>query len=114
MKRKDLSGYIFKGKDVTNYIVTAGYEDGEVAFEEVDNPQSTLHFCCDATVTDGKLKGSYQVSYTVSKEELFKTIDNFYENRNTDEIAKALKSKYYKIPIVFLKLVGEAYLKERK
>lgn len=116
MERKDLTGYTFTSCDGKTYVITAGCEDGEVAFEECVQSCSPLHFCCDAKPVQNGLRGAYNVSYTVSKEEFFAVIDAFCEQDKScsEEIASALRMKYYKIPKVFLNLVGEMYLRERK
>ena len=110
MEQKNLTGYRFRNGKV-EYQVLSGYEGAETVYEEYGKNEP-LYFCCDARITDGRLKGSYSVSYTVTKEEFFAKIDTFGEEnkKNADTIAAALKEKYYKIPMVFLKLVGEAYL----
>lgn len=114
MNGKNLTGSIFKSRDGKEYIITAGKEKGEIAFEEIGNTDATLNFCCDALIFDGRLKGTYFVNYTVSKKEFFESIDGFSQKEkiNAETIASALKRKYYKIPTVFLKLVGEMYVRE--
>ena len=112
MKRKDLTGYRFVGSNGTEYRVLSGYEMAEVLYEEYGKNEPSL-FCCDAEILGDKLKGSYCASYTVSKEEFFAEIEALSEEnkKNADTIAAALKEKYYKIPTVFLYLVGEVGLK---
>lgn len=116
MQQKNLTGYIFKGSSNIDYVVLSGYEGNGIVFEQIDIENSPLQFCLDAYLSSGKMKGSYFVSYTVSKKEFFSEIESFTEEnkKDADTIASALKEKYYKIPTVFLKLVGEAWLKERK
>lgn len=115
MERKDLTGYRFTDSNVTAYKVLSGYEGSEAVYEECDKNEP-LYFCCDTKIVNGKLNRSYCVSYTVSKEEFFTETENLSEEKKKDAdiIADALREKYYKIPTVFLRLVGEAYLKERK
>lgn len=115
MEQKDLTGYKFAYGRETEYQVLSGYEGAEVICEEYGKDEPLL-FCCNAFIVDGKLKNSYCVSYTVTKEEFFAAIEGLSEElkRNADTIAAALRKKYYKIPTVFLKLVGEAYLKGAK
>lgn len=112
MERKDLAGYRFKGGSVVLYQIIAGYQNSEVAYEKLDKNEP-LFFCCDAEIVSGKLKGSYCVSYSVTKEEFFTEIESLSKDCKTDAdtIASELKEKYYKIPTVFLKLVGEAWMK---
>lgn len=116
MERKDLTGYTFTSRDEKKYVITAGCEGRAIAFEPFGQSGSPLHFCCDAKIVQNGLRGSYNVSYTVSKEEFFAEIDTFCEEEKSDarEIATALRYKYYKIPTVFLTLIGEMYLRERK
>ncbi|MDD6807609.1 MAG: hypothetical protein PUD72_04065 [Oscillospiraceae bacterium] len=115
MIKNDLTGRKFEGKDSTEYVVVAGKEGDVIAYEETLNPNASLCFCCDAFVNNNRLCGTYFVSYTVSKVEFFKEIDMFSEDEKmcAENIALALRKKYYKIPTVFLTLVGEAYLRER-
>ena len=113
MERRKLCGKRFVSKDGKEYVIIAGVENGEVAFEEYMHPESPLNFCCDAVLTGNALKGSYNVSYTVSKEVFFKEIDTLNEKENPEEIACELKNKYFRIPNAFLRLVGEAYIKEK-
>ena len=115
MKRKDLTGYRFTDSNDIRHVIIAGYEGGEIAFKVCGKPESALNFCCDASVVNGKLSGSYQVSYTVSEKEFFAVVDNLNKDKLTPgKIASELKHTYYKIPTVFLNLVGETYLKGRK
>lgn len=115
MNNNNLTGCKFKGKDGTEYIIVAGKKGGAIAYEEIKNSNAPLNFCCDAFVTDNRLHGTYFVSYTVSKAEFFKVIDQFSEQEKAcvETIASALRKKYFKIPTVFLHLVGEMYIKKR-
>lgn len=110
MEQKNLTGYRFRSGKAECQVLS-GYEGAEIVYEEYGKNEP-LYFCCGAKITDGRLNGSYFVSYTVTKEEFFAEIEALSEEnkKNADIIAAALKEKYYKIPIVFLKLVGEAYL----
>ena len=114
MEQKDLTGCRFTYGEV-EYQVLSGYEGAEVICEEYGKDEPLL-FCCEAFIAEGKLKSSDCVSYTVTKKEFFADIEALSEEskRNADTIASALREKYYKIPTVFLKLVGEAYLKGAK
>ena len=114
MERKNLSGCRFTYGGI-EYQVLSGYEGAEVVCEEYGKDEPLL-FCCDAFLVDGKLKSSYCVSYTVSLKEFFADIETLSEEakRNADTIAAALREKYYKMPTVFLKLVGEVCLKGAK
>lgn len=111
MKRKNLADYRFVGGRGKECRILRGYEGAEALYEECGENEP-LYFCCDAKIVKGRLKGSYCVSYTVTKEEFFDEIEALSEERkkNADSIAATLRKKYYKIPTVFLKLVGEAYL----
>ena len=113
MERKDLVGYRFEGGSDDLYQVIAGYQHSEVVYEKLGNNEP-LFFCCDAEIVSGKLKGSYCVSYSVTKEEFFAEIESLSGECKTDAdtMASELKEKYYKIPIVFLKIVGIMWLKE--
>lgn len=115
MEQKNLTGYSFKGDGGKLYRVLAGCEDSEIVYEECGK-NAPLCFCSDAKILGDKFKGSYRVSYTVTKEEFFAEIGSFCEvkKKNADTIASALREKYYKIPTVFLKLIGEVYLKGEK
>lgn len=112
MERKNLTGCRFTDRSKTEYRVLSGHEGAEIVYEAIDRNEPLL-FGCDTNFVEGKLKCSYKVSYTVTKEEFFACIEELSEEskRNADTIAAALKEKYYKIPTVFLRLVGEAYLK---
>lgn len=115
MEQKDLTGYRFTDNSGNSYQVLAGYEGSEIVYEECDK-NTPLCFCCDVKIVDSRLKCSYRVSYTVTKEEFFTEIEGFCEEKKKDAttIASALREKYYKIPTVFLKLVGEVYLEAEK
>ena len=115
MEQKNLTGYSFKDDIGVYYRVLAGYEGSEIVYEE-SGKNAPLCFCSDAKIVDDKLKASYRVSYTVTKEEFYAEIESFCEEKKKDAaaIASALREKYYKIPTVFLKLVGEVYLKGEK
>ena len=112
MKRKDLTGHRFVSSNGTECRVLSGCEGTEVLYEEYGKNEP-LFFCCDAEIVGDKLKGSYCASYTVAKEEFFAEIEVLSEEnkKNADIIAATLRERYYKIPTVFLRLVGEAYLK---
>ena len=112
MEQKDLIGCRFTYDGKSEYQILSGYEGAEAVCEEYGKDEPLL-FCCDAFLVDGKLKSSYCISYTVTKEEFFADIEGLSEElkRNADTIASALREKHYKIPTVFLKLVGEVYLK---
>ena len=112
MERKNLSGYRFYAKDNREYIVATGEEDSAVIYKELNNTDSPLYFCCDAKASEGKLSGSYKVSFTVSEAEFFRVIDSFENKNNKDEILSELKHRYYKIPKIFLSLVFELYEKD--
>ena len=111
MEKKDLTGYRFTDSRGVSGTIIAGCEATEAVSEEKGS--GLLHFCCGAKVVDGILRGAYHVCYTVTKEEFFADIEglNKEEKKNADTIAAALREKYYKIPTVFLRLVGEGYLK---
>lgn len=113
METNDLKGRIFE-KDCKRYVICAGKEGGEIAFEEAENAEAVLRFCCDAELSGNRLFGTYFVTYTVTKITFFQKIDALSKAQKTDAdtIASALKSTYYSIPRVFLRLVGEMYLKE--
>ena len=113
MERKELTGTIFTGNSNKKYVIVFGYENGEVVFEEVDNEDSIFSFCCDAKISNGRLYGSYFVNYTVSKNEFHKAIRNLNEEELTssEKIAIGLRKRYYKIPMAFLRLIGECYMK---
>ena len=112
MERKDLAGYRFERGRGNLYQIIAGYQYSEIAYERLGENEP-LFFCCDAEIVSGKLRGSYCVSYSVTKEEFFTEIESLSKDCKTDAdtIASELKEKYYKIPTVFLKLVGEAWMK---
>lgn len=112
MERKNLTGCRFTDNSGAEYQVLSGCEGAEIIYE-VCGKSEPLLFCCDAEIVDGRLKGSYCVSYTVTKEEFFAAIETLSEDNkiNTDAISAALREKYYKIPTVFLRLVSEAYIK---
>ena len=112
MERRNLSGYRFYGKDNTEYIVVAGEEGSAIAYEALNNTEAPLYFCCDAKASDGKLSGSYQVSFTVSEAEFFSVIDSLENKNDKEEILSELKHRYYKIPKIFLSLVFELYEKD--
>lgn len=114
MEQNNLTGYRFRNGGA-EYQVLSGYEGAAVVYEECGKNEP-LHFCCDIRITDSKLKGSYSVSYTVTKEEFFADIESLSEEykKNADTIAAALKEKYYKIPTVFLHLLGDVYLKGKR
>lgn len=112
MKRKDLTGIKFKSTNGKECVILSGYQNSDIVYEECGISDALLNFCCDAQIINNHLKGSYCVSYTVTKEEFFTEIETLSEENkeNADTIAAALRKKYYKIPTVFLKLVGEVYL----
>lgn len=109
MKENSLKGECFTGRDGTKYIVEAGIKNGAVAFRETGNADAPLQFCCEAEIKNGKLHGTYFVSYTVSKAEFFCVL---HGEKTEKTVVDALKRTYYKIPTVFLKLVGEMYLQK--
>ena len=115
MNNNDLTGRRFEDKDGTEYVIAAGNEGEAIAYEDIKNPNAPLFFCCDAFVIDNRLRGTYFVSYTVSKAEFFKVIEQFSEQEKAcaDTIASSLRKKYFKIPTVFLRLVGEMYGKDK-
>lgn len=106
MKKNDLTNKTFKNLDGTEYVVLAGYENGEIVFVEKDNPNAELYFACDAKIENSRLYSSYKVSYTLTKNEFFSAIKGI---NTLDE----LKRQYYKIPTVFLKLIINLYLREK-
>lgn len=114
MKRTDLTGYGFTGKDGIKYIVLSGYEESNAVYREYSDKNALLWFCCDAKKCNGGLVCSYPVCYCVPQKEFFVTIDSLtYEKKsNSETIVKELKRTYYKIPNIFLNLVEEMYLKE--
>lgn len=114
METNDLKGRTFE-KDGKPYVICAGKEGGEIAFEESGNPEAVLRFCCDAKISENRLFGTYFVTYMVTKSTFFQKIDALSKAQKTDAdtVASALKDTYYRIPRVFLRLVGEMYLKER-
>lgn len=116
MNNNDLTGRRFKDKDGTEYVVAAGNEGDVIAYEDIKNPNAPLYFCCDAFVTDNRLRGTYFVNYTVTKEEFFKVIEQFSEQEkmSVETIVSASRKKYFKIPTLFLRLIGEVYMKERE
>lgn len=111
MKNSNLTGCTFEDKYGKEYVIIAGNEGGAIAYENIKAPESSLLFCCDAFVTNNKLNGTYFVSYTVSKTEFFKVVEEFSEQEksSTETITFALRKKYYKIPTIFLKLVSESW-----
>ena len=115
MKRTDLTGYGFTGKDGTKHIILAGYMGSNAVFREYEDKDASLWFCCDTKICKGRLVCSFPVSYCVSQKEFFDTIDSLaYEEKSTAEtIVKELKRTYYKIPNIFLNLAAEMYLNER-
>lgn len=113
METNDLKGRTFE-KDGQQYVICAGKEGGEIAFEKAGNTDAELQFCCDAELSESRLFGTYFVTYMVTKNTFFKKIDALSKTQKTDadKIASALKATYYRIPRVFLRLVGEMYLQE--
>ena len=113
METNDLKGQSFE-KDGKRYVICAGKEGGEIAFAEAGNTEAVLRFCCDAELSGDCLFGTYFVTYMVTKNTFFNKIDALSKDRKTDAdtIASALKSDYFRIPRVFLRLVGEMYLQE--
>lgn len=113
MERKDLTGCRFVGSNSKEHLILAGCESKEVVFEECDSEGTTLVFCCDAKLVDGRLYGTNHTAYAVTKNEFFKTIHRFadVQKSNIDTLTSELRKKYYKIPTAFLKLVSEMYLK---
>lgn len=113
METNDLKGQTFE-KDGKQYVICAGKEGGEIAFEEAGNAEAVLRFCCDAELSGDRLFGTYFVTYMVTKNTFFQKIDALSKARkaDADTIASALKDTYYRIPRVFLRLVGEMYLQE--
>ncbi len=111
MEKKDLTGIKFKSTNEKEYVILSGYQNSEIVYEECNTEQPLL-FCCDARVVNGRLIGAYFVSYTVTKKEFFDVIDKFDNEQKNDinSIASALRRKYYKIPMVFLKLVANAWI----
>lgn len=113
METNDLKGQTFE-KDGKRYVVCAGKAGGEIAFAEAGNTEAVLRFCCDARISENRLFGTYFVTYMVTKSTFFKKINTFSNAQKTDAdtIASVLKDTYYRIPRVFLRLVGEMYLQE--
>lgn len=113
MDTNDLKGQTFE-KDGKRYVICAGKEGGEIAFAEAGNTEAVLRFCCDAELSGDCLFGTYFVTYMVTKNTFFNKIDALSKDRKTDAdtIASALKSDYFRIPRVFLRLVVEMYLQE--
>lgn len=113
METNDLKGQTFE-KDGKRYVICAGKAGGEIAFAEAGNTEAVLRFCCDAELSGDCLFGTYFVTYMVTKNTFFNKIDALSKDRktDTDTIASALKSDYFRIPRVFLRLVGEMYLQE--
>lgn len=113
METNDLKGQTFE-KDGKRYVICAGKEGGEIAFAEAGKEGTVLRFCCDARLSENRLFGTYFVTYMVTKSTFFQKIDALSKVQKTDAdtIASALKSDYYRIPRVFLRLVGEMYLQE--
>lgn len=113
METNDLKGRTFE-KDCKRYVICAGKEGGEIAFAEAGNAEAVLRFCCDARLSENRLFGTYFVTYMVTKSAFFQKIDALSKAQKTDadNIASALKDTYYRIPRVFLRLVGEMYLQE--
>lgn len=113
METNDLKGQTFE-KDGKRYVICAGKAGGEIAFAEAGNTEAVLRFCCDAELSGDCLFGTYFVAYMVTKNTFFNKIDALSKDRKTDAdtIASALKSDYFRIPRMFLRLVGEMYLQE--
>ncbi len=113
METNDLKGQTFE-KDGKRYVICAGKAGGEIAFAEAGNTEAVLRFCCDAELSGDCLFGTYFVTYMVTKNTFFNKIDALSKDRKTDAdtIASALKSDYFRIPRMFLRLVGEMYLQE--
>lgn len=113
METNDLKGQTFE-KDGKRYVICAGKEGGKIAFAEAGNTEAVLRFCCDAELSGDCLFGTYFVTYMVTKNTFFNKIDALSKDWKTDAdtIASALKSDYFRIPRVFLRLVGEMYLQE--
>lgn len=116
MKRKDLTGVKVKCSDEVECVILSGYENSEAVYEECESADAPLNFCCDTKLINGRLKATYCVSYTVSKEEFFESIDKLDKKSlsSNDSIAAVLRKKYYKIPTAFLKLVAQVYFNERE
>ena len=113
METNGLKGQTFE-KDGKRYVICAGKAGGEIAFAEAGNTEAVLRFCCDAELSGDCLFGTYFVTYMVTKNTFFNKIDALSKDRKTDAdtIASALKSDYFRIPRMFLRLVGEMYLQE--
>ena len=111
METNDLKGQTFE-KDGKRYVICAGKAGGEIAFAEAGNTEAVLRFCCDAELSGDCLFGTYFVTYMVTKSTFFNIIDALSKDRKTDAETSALKSDYFRIPRVFLRLVGEMYLQE--
>ena len=113
METNDLKGQTFE-KDGKRYVICAGKAGGEIAFAEAGNTEAVLRFCCDAELSGDCLFGTYFVTYMVTKNTFFNKMDALSKDRKTDAetIASALKSDYFRIPRMFLRLVGEMYLQE--
>lgn len=94
---KNLKGYQFKSSGGIDYVILYASESGEIVFEELCG-KGALCFGCDAKLTEEGLHLSYNVSYSVTKQEFFEAISN-----------GELYSKYYKIPKVFLALIEKLY-----
>lgn len=116
MESKNLTGFKFEDKYGNAYVIIAGSKGGAIAYEDIQNPNTPLYFCCDAYVEKDKLHGAYFISYTVSKAEFFEAIEKFNEQEkaSVETIVSALRKKYYQIPTVFLKLVVEAWQISKK
>lgn len=112
MEQKDLTGKRFTDSTGISFVVLAGYEGKEIVFDETSG-ESPLGFCCDSVIKDGKLHCSYRATYTVTKKEFFAVIEKS-NIKYAETIVSELKNTYYKIPTVFLELVAQTYLKERK
>ena len=105
--KNDLTNQTFKNSDGTEYVVLAGYENGEIVFVEKTNPDAELYFACDAKIENSRLYSSYKVSYTVTMDELFRAIMGI-------DPLNELKQKYYIIPKVFTKLIVSIFDKGDK
>lgn len=115
MNNTDLTGRKFEDKYGNSFIILAGRNGEAIAYEETGKNNAFLNFCYEATLCDKGLRGSYFVSYAVSREKFFNAIENTeINNLSIESIVSSLRKKYYKIPKVFLALVAEMYINEKE
>ena len=99
MEQKDLTGCRFTCDGRSEYQVLSGYEGAEIVCEEYGKYEPLL-FCCDAFIVDGKLKSSYCVSYTVTKEEFFvciKSLSEEYKNNAKELYVHKVEQRIQKL-----------------